>query len=341
MAFVIIARCKEKLSFKANRMNRILFTSILMAISFGGFSQRPDTLIKKLDSLGRQADSANGQKNNTSQSAYNENTKLTFASYFILLGSNIKQEFTKPFHMTRRDWGKFAAFGGAIGALMLADEPIQREALVFKNQNPNAAKISRIISNSGGPTEFIGLTSIGIYSFLAKNVKLQTTTLLASQAYITGMLVEGTIKFLSGRTRPSYYDPSGEAEPTFKGPFGNTSHDFNGDRSNSSFPSGHATVAFAAATVYSMEYRKTIWVPIVAYSAASLISLSRITENKHWTTDVLVGAMLGYLTGRHIVDNYHRYAKLKAPRMPKNSVSFKMDYWHGQYRPGLVYHIRS
>ena len=164
--------------------------------------------------------------------------------------------------------------------------------------------------------------------------------LLASQAYITGSLVEATLKFLSGRTRPSFYDPNGDAEPTFKGPFGNISHDYSGARSNSSFPSGHATVAFAAATVYAMEYRKTVWVPIVAYSVASLISISRITENKHWTTDVLVGTILGYLTGRHIVDNYHRYAKLKAPRMPKNSVSFNLNYYNGQMRPGLVYHIR-
>jgi len=321
-------------------MTKIAFILLLAGISLNGFSQKPDTLIKKLDSLSKKTDSANGQKNNTSQAAYNQDTKLNFASYFILLGSNIKQEFTKPFHMTRRDWGKFAAFAGGIGVMTLADESIQRAALKFKNNNPTASKISGYISSSGGPTEFIGLTTIGVYSFLSKNVKLQTTTLLASQAYITGSLIEGTLKFLSGRTRPSFYDPNGEAEPTFKGPFGNTSHDFAGNRSNSSFPSGHATVAFAAATVYSMEYRKTIWVPIVAYSAASLISLSRITENKHWTTDVLVGAMLGYLTGRHIVDNYHRYAKLKAPQIPKNSVSWNIDYWNGQVRPGLVYHIR-
>jgi len=321
-------------------MTKIAFILLLAGMSLNGFSQKPDTLIKKLDSLSKKTDSAGGQKNNTEPAAYNQDTKLNFSSYFILLGSSIKQEFTKPFHMTRRDWGKFAAFAGGIGVLTFADEPIQRAALKFKNNNPSASKISGYISNSGGPTEFIGLTTIGVYSFLSKNVKLQTTTLLASQAYITGALIEGTLKFLSGRTRPSFYDPNVEAEPTFKGPFGNTSHDFNGNRSNSSFPSGHATVAFAAATVYSMEYRKTVWVPILAYSAASLISLSRITENKHWTTDVLVGAMLGYLTGRHIVDNYHRYAKLKAPQIPKNSVSWNLDYQNGQVRPGLVYHIR-
>ena len=321
-------------------MNKIAFILLLTITSFKGYCQKPDTLIKKLDSLSRKTDSANGQKNNTTQSAYNENTKLNVASYFILLGSDLKQEFTKPFHTTRRDWGKFAAFAVGVGALTFVDEPIQKQALQFKNNNPSASNISHIVTNIGGPGEVVGLGSLGIYSFIAKNVKLQTTTLLASQAYITGSLAEGVLKFLSGRTRPSYYGPNVDAEPSFQGPFANTSHDFTGARSNSSFPSGHATVAFAAATVYSMEYRKTVWVPIVAYSAASLISISRITENKHWTTDVLVGAMLGYLTGKHIVDNYHRYAKLKSPGTPKNSVSFNMDYYNGQLRPGLVYHIR-
>jgi membrane-associated phospholipid phosphatase len=185
------------------------------------------------------------------------------------------------------------------------------------------------------------LGALTAYGFIFKNEKIRTTTLLASQAYITGTLIESTIKFLAGRTRPSYYDPAGVARPRFLGPFGNTSRDFNGSRSNSSFPSGHATVAFAAATVFAMEYKNTLWVPIFSYSAATLIALSRITENKHWTTDVFVGSVLGYLSGRNIVNNYHRYAKLKAPNIPKNTVTFDMRYneFH-QVAPALVYHIR-
>ncbi|WP_460559875.1 hypothetical protein [Ferruginibacter profundus] len=42
-----------------------------------------------------------------------------------------------------------------------------------------------------------------------------------------------------------------------------------------------------------MEYKNTLWAPIFSYSAASLISLSRITENKYWTTDIFVGAVPG------------------------------------------------
>ena len=90
-----------------------------------------------------------------------------------------------------------------------------------------------------------------------------------------------------------------------------------------------------------MEYKEKLpWVPWLAYSAAGLIGLSRITENKHWITDVVAGAGLGYLTGKLVVNNYHRYAKLKSPRMQKNNVSFSMGYRYGQLTPGLVYHIR-
>ncbi len=314
-------------------MSKIAFVILLSLISFKGFSQQTDTLIKKLDSLSKKTDSAGKQLNNTNEGAYNEQTKITAKTYFILLGSTLKQEFTKPFHMNRREWGRFGIFTLATGALLFADEPVQRQAIKFRNTNSGALTVSKYITNTGGVYEMITLGTLGAYGYIFKNEKVRTTTLLASQAYITGTVIETVVKYLTGRTRPSYYAPGPEAEPSFRGPFTKSS-------ANSSFPSGHATVAFAAATVYAMEYKKTIWVPILAYSAATLISASRITENKHWISDVFVGAVLGYLTGRHVVNNYHRYAKLKAPGQPKNSVSYSLDYSNGQFRPGLVYHIR-
>ncbi len=127
-----------------------------------------------------------------------------------------------------------------------------------------------------------------------------------------------------------------EAEPKFHGPL-SSGKDINGNRVNSSFPSGHTTVAFAAATVFAMEYRDRPLVPLISYSAATLIGLSRITENKHWITDVFAGAALGFFTGKLVVNNYHRYAKLKAPSQKKNSISFNLEYHYGRLMPGLVY----
>jgi hypothetical protein len=313
-------------------MNKIVVIILLSFLSFKSYSQQADTLIKKLDSLSQKKDSAGGQTNNTAKAAYNDQTKITFKTYFILLGSTMKQEYTKPFHMTRKDWGNFSALALTTGALLFADEPLQKQAVKFRNSKSWTVTASKYVTNTGGVYEMITLGTIGAYGYLFKNEKMKTTTLLASQAYITGTIMETIAKNLSGRTRPSYYLDGKEAEPRFYGPF-------RGKGSNSSFPSGHATLAFSAATVYAMEYKNTVWVPIVAYSAASLISASRITENKHWTTDVFVGAVLGYFNGRHVVNNYHRYAKLQAPQQPKNSVTYNLQYSSGHFMPGLVYHI--
>lgn len=316
---------------------QLFFVPAILLFSLCCEAQKPDTLIRKLDSLSQKTDSAGTQLNNTNPRAYNEATQFTLSSFFILQGSNLKQAFTKPFHMTGRDWGKLGKFVVLTGALSLLDEPVQRRALDLRQHNSGLRTISRQITNFGGIYEGYTLGALGAYGFLFKNKKMQTTTLLALQSYITGAAVESVLKFLSGRQRPYVVNQKQvEAEPTFRGPF-HVMRDADGNRLNSSFPSGHTTVAFAAATVYALEYKDRPWVPVVAYSAASLIGLSRIAENKHWLTDVVVGATLGYLTGRQVVNNYHRYAKLKSPKQPRNSVSFSMGYGNGQLLPGMVW----
>jgi len=301
------------------------------------FSQKPDTLIKKLDSLSRKTDSAGGQQNNISTKAYNEKTNITFSSYFILLGSDLKQEFTAPFHFSLKDWRTVGAVAIVGGALFLADEPVQRYALHLRDSSATVRNVSKYVTRFGGSYEAYILAGLGAYGFIFKNEKIKTTTLLATQAYITGAAMESFLKFVSGRQRPYYYNPRQvDAEPKFHGPF-TSSKDVNGKRINSSFPSGHTTVAFAAATVFAMEYRDRPLVPLISYSAATLIGLSRITENKHWITDVFFGGVLGYFTGRLVVNNYHRYAKLKAPNQKKNSISFNLQYQYGRVIPGLTY----
>lgn len=310
---------------------------ITMALPFLSYSQQPDTLIRKLDSLAQKSDSV--KPNNTAPSAYNETTKINVPTYFVLLGSNFKQAFTKPFHMKGRDWKYLGIGAGVITALTFADQPVQQAALRIRNSNPPLRTISKYVTNFGGPYEFYTLATLGAYGFIFKNQKMKTTTLLATQAYITGAAVEGLLKTITGRTRPSFYGPNEVAKPIFKGPFAK-SIDYTGTKTNSSFPSGHTTVAFSAATVYAMEYKDKPLVPILCYTSASLIGLSRITENKHWLTDVVVGAALGYLTGRQVVNNYHRYAAVKNTKAKKGDLSFNLQYSQGTVMPGLVYRFR-
>jgi membrane-associated phospholipid phosphatase len=188
------------------------------------------------------------------------------------------------------------------------------------------------------------LAGLAAYGFIFKNEKIKTTTYLATQAYLTSYVMFTLVKYVAGQQRPNYIDPeTGTSLPKFHGPFYQFRKNANGSKpatdSYTAFPSGHTTLAFAAATVYAMEYRDRPAVPVIAYSAASLVGLTRITENKHWASNILAGAALGHLCGRQVVNNYHRYARLKARGKQPNTITFNLQYFNGQLLPGIVYHL--
>jgi membrane-associated phospholipid phosphatase len=60
---------------------------------------------------------------------------------------------------------------------------------------------------------------------------------------------------------------------------------------NTSWPSGHTSSMFALAGALTYSYGLSAAVP--AYSAAGLVALSRMRENKHWLSDVVAGAFIG------------------------------------------------
>ena len=62
-----------------------------------------------------------------------------------------------------------------------------------------------------------------------------------------------------------------------------------------SFPSGHSTSAFAAATAMALCFGKKAGIP--ALFLAALIALSRLYAGVHYPSDVLAGAVLGVLCG--------------------------------------------
>jgi membrane-associated phospholipid phosphatase len=68
---------------------------------------------------------------------------------------------------------------------------------------------------------------------------------------------------------------------------------------NKSFPSGHASNAFTLAAVAERHYGWALGAP--AYAVAAFVGLERLQGNRHFPSDVVAGATLGYIVGRTVV----------------------------------------
>ena len=69
-----------------------------------------------------------------------------------------------------------------------------------------------------------------------------------------------------------------------------------------SFPSGHATAAFAVATMESHYHRSQAW---FWYGGASVIAASRVQLHRHYTHDIIAGAAVGFFTARFELSRSH------------------------------------
>ena len=103
--------------------------------------------------------------------------------------------------------------------------------------------------------------------------KLMFYSLVGASAFTSGL------KFVVNRDRPD-----------------ETDH----DRFNSSFPSGHATGAFAMASVAGARYG-SLRIPV--YLLASTVAFSRVYLGRHYPSDVLVGAGIGLCAGWLVMKN--------------------------------------
>jgi membrane-associated phospholipid phosphatase len=68
------------------------------------------------------------------------------------------------------------------------------------------------------------------------------------------------------------------------------------------------------ATVFAYEYKNHRAAPIIAYSLASAVAVSRISAQRHWLSDIFVGGSTGFLIGRYVYKHHHD------PDLPGSSV---------------------
>ncbi len=140
-----------------------------------------------------------------------------------------------------------------------------------------------------------------VLMFFKKTRKAGITGFIAM--FLSPLIIEGFLKNMIGRVRP--YDQFEWAKL-----LGDPSETF-------SFPSGHASFAFALATGLSFGQKK--WIKIALFASAALTAFTRVYISIHWTTDVICGAALGITCGfiaKFIVDNV---SKLLANRKAKKT----------------------
>src|SRR5262249_26329140 len=65
-----------------------------------------------------------------------------------------------------------------------------------------------------------------------------------------------------------------------------------------SFPSGHAAVTFAAATVFQQHLGKSVAIP--TFLVATYVATSRLHDNVHFASDIVAGATEGIIIGRSV-----------------------------------------
>jgi membrane-associated phospholipid phosphatase len=120
------------------------------------------------------------------------------------------------------------------------------------------------------------------------------------------------LKFISQRERP--------CEEKGKEPWNGRGF----SRTRDSFPSGHATVVWSLAPVIAHQYADNPWVAPVAYAIATMTSLSRINDDRHWASDAFFGSVVGYVTARLVVSDA---PKLKVVPDPLNrGVVFNLEF---------------
>jgi membrane-associated phospholipid phosphatase len=192
--------------------------------------------------------------------------------FFSALGHNLGDDLK---HMPRTNSVYWLAGGGA---LALAVHP--------EDKKINAHLVNQTTDRLWTPGHIIGSTPVilgaaGAAYFAgraAKYPRLQHLGMDEIEATILAEAFTEGLKLAVRRDRPLQID--GKQSSTY------------------SFPSGHAMLTFATATVLQQHLGYKAGIP--TYLVASYVAISRLHDNRHYASDVAFGAAMGVVIGRSV-----------------------------------------
>ncbi len=165
----------------------------------------------------------------------------------------------------------------------LSQLDFQTILLVRSLQDPFVARLGTIGNRLGdGLTLVLLCVGLGGIGYLWKKKAWQQAGIDGLVAHALAGIAAQILKHLIGRPRPRFtHQDAFDYGPSWQGGL-------------DAFPSGHASASFAVATVltrYFPEWRG-VW-----YGGAFFVGMARVVRGSHFPTDVLGGAVLGFLIG--------------------------------------------
>jgi hypothetical protein len=190
-----------------------------------------------------------------------------------------------PLRWDRQTWARFAEGTAVVVALYATDRQISDR--VQQNRSSTTDQFAKTLTPFGGhrALELSALmiaTGVGIHD---PNLRDAGRDSLESELWAAG-IVTPLLKRAFGRARPIQDEGSHSFHPL--------------DGHFQSFPSGHATNAFAFATAVAGHYDTWV-VPTIVYTIATGVAVSRVNDHVHFASDVLAGALIGRAVGKGIL----------------------------------------
>jgi membrane-associated phospholipid phosphatase len=240
---------------------------------------------------------------------------LLLAASTSPLVAQTRADSTAPIPPFFRPRDALIAAGFAAG--MVAMMPLDKH-IAHTLQDPKLQQ-STIMRRGAAFFRFMGqpapqIIAVGMYGVgrLAHSKRMEQLAVHGFESMVLSTAITGPIKLLAGRARPYVYHDSAAFD--FKLGRGFKGTDFE------SFPSGHATTAFAVASAVQSQTWEWIRedhgpaalkaaIAVVMYGGASMVGVSRSYNNKHWASDVMAGAGIGTFSGLKVVTYSMRHPR--------------------------------
>jgi len=207
-------------------------------------------------------------------------------------GKDVLAIWGSPFDASGRDWLLTGAAFGAFGVSMLADQSVSDWAI--KNKNSSGFRAIDPVRRGGvlfsGKYVVPPIAASYIAGVVLKNQDLRDFVTGCAASWASQSFLRKGLYALVGRARPDTM-PNDPQHWTFPGE--------SDEWQLHSFPAGHFANAMACATYWNTRFKMGVVEPAL-YLVAAAVGVGRLADEAHWTSDTVIGGILGYAVGREI-----------------------------------------